>query len=314
MADPIDVAARRLISRYQAQRPLRAGSLLMTIFGDSIAPRGAAVTLASLIRLGGVFGLNERLVRTAMARLALDGWLRSRREGRVSEYRLSKAGRERFDAATRHIYGPSEAPWGGAWTLVVLPDTDRRARESARRFLGWAGFGEPLPGFFAHPTLPVAEAEALLRRNAGPRTAFVLSTGSCPPDSHAALVARGWDRAALAARYQRFLRQFATAGGAIDQRNDARPEAAFVIRTLLIHEYRRIHLRDPVLPTALLPKHWVGHEAYELCRHVYARVSPAAEHYLDQQAATLHGPLPPHDETWGRRFGGLTDAGTARRR
>jgi len=43
---PVPAAVRALLRRWRAQRPLRAGSLLITIFGDAIAPRGAAVTLA----------------------------------------------------------------------------------------------------------------------------------------------------------------------------------------------------------------------------------------------------------------------------
>ncbi len=61
-----------------AQRPLRGGSLLITLFGDAIAPRGGAVTLGSLIRLAAPFGLTERLVRTSVARLAREGWLAAR--------------------------------------------------------------------------------------------------------------------------------------------------------------------------------------------------------------------------------------------
>ena len=66
---------RSLLRHFRAQRPLRGGSLLVTVFGDAIAPRGGAVTLESLIRLAAPFGLTERLVRTSVARLAREGWL-----------------------------------------------------------------------------------------------------------------------------------------------------------------------------------------------------------------------------------------------
>ena len=68
-----------LIARFRRQRPLRGGSLIVTIFGDAIMPRGGAIALGSLIELAAPFGLNERLVRTATARLAKDGWLMGRR-------------------------------------------------------------------------------------------------------------------------------------------------------------------------------------------------------------------------------------------
>src|ERR1700728_727388 len=98
-------AGAELLARFRRQRPLRGGSLIVTVFGDSIMPRGGAVTLGSLIALAEPFGLNERLVRTAAARLAKDGWLEGRRAGKLSEYRLSHDGRERFAEATKRIYG-----------------------------------------------------------------------------------------------------------------------------------------------------------------------------------------------------------------
>ena len=38
-------AAAELVNRFRRQRPLRAGSLIVTIFGDSIMPRGGAIAL-----------------------------------------------------------------------------------------------------------------------------------------------------------------------------------------------------------------------------------------------------------------------------
>ena len=96
--------AAELVAGFRRQRPLRGGSLIVTLFGDSIMPRGGAVALGSLIELAAPFGLNERLVRTATARLAQQGWLEGRRAGKHSEYHLSKNGRVRFAEATKRIY------------------------------------------------------------------------------------------------------------------------------------------------------------------------------------------------------------------
>src|SRR6266446_10097790 len=118
---PLPAPVRALLRDFRAQRPLRGGALLITVFGDSIAPRGGAVTLGSLIRLAAPFGLTERLVRTAVARLARDGWLAAQRSGRRSEYRLTRGGGERFAEATQRIYGESPRDWDGRWTLAVAP-------------------------------------------------------------------------------------------------------------------------------------------------------------------------------------------------
>src|SRR5271165_5154247 len=121
MARNASAACRELLARFRRQRPLRGGSLIITIFGDSIMPRGGAVSLGSLITLAAPFGLNERLVRTAAARLAQQGWLEGRRAGKRSEYHLSKTGRQRFAEATKRIYSAPDSAWAGRWTLIVLP-------------------------------------------------------------------------------------------------------------------------------------------------------------------------------------------------
>src|SRR5271167_4477720 len=111
MAEDSNRVAAELVERFRRQRPLRAGSLIVTVFGDSIMPRGGAVALGSLIHLAAPFGLNERLVRTATARLAHEGWVEARRVGKRSEYRLTDGGRERFADATERIYGAPQASW-----------------------------------------------------------------------------------------------------------------------------------------------------------------------------------------------------------
>lgn len=72
---PFTARTRTLLTRFRRQRPLRGGSLLVTILGDAIAPRGGTVALASLIRLAAPFGLTERLVRTSIGRLAKEHWV-----------------------------------------------------------------------------------------------------------------------------------------------------------------------------------------------------------------------------------------------
>ena len=69
--DAVDVLAED----YGSMRPLRGGSLIITVFGDAILPRGGSIWLGSLIKLVQPLGLSERLVRTSVFRLAQDGWL-----------------------------------------------------------------------------------------------------------------------------------------------------------------------------------------------------------------------------------------------
>ncbi|MBS0374184.1 MAG: phenylacetic acid degradation operon negative regulatory protein PaaX [Proteobacteria bacterium] len=305
MREPSNPAAG-LIARFRRQRPLRAGSLIVTIFGDSIAPRGGAITLGSLIPLLGPFGVTERLVRTSVGRLAQDGWLTAERAGRLSEYHLADEGRQRFADATRRIYAGPRSDWSGQWTLVRLAGVDGGRRRAVRDALRWEGFGELEPGWLVHPTLTPGEARTLLESAGLGDQALILASRAPESATDARLVADGWDLRELAARYDRFLRDFAPLATWL--RAAPSPADAFIVRTLLVHEYRKIHLRDPLLPPALEPSDWPGSAAYELCRTIYERVLPAAEAHLTRVAARLAGPLPAPDAALFRRFGGLRRA------
>jgi len=300
---PFPPAIRGLLRHFRVQRPLRGGSLLITIFGDAIAPRGGAVTLGSLIRLAAPFGLTERLVRTSVARLARDGWLAARRAGRRSEYRLTRSGAQRFADATRRIYGENPRDWDGQWTLVLLPVTTRQQAE-VRKELRWLGFGQLAPALFAHPACTAREARAWLQAVPGATAALLLHSANADLAVDRQLAARGWDLGELARRYQRFIARFLPVEAAVAAASIT-PETAFVVRTLLIHEYRKIHLQDPLLPPALLSANWVGAAAYDLCRRLYARLFAAAEVHLSTTAQQLQRPLPPASSAAHARFGGL---------
>jgi len=294
-------AVRRLLRQFRSQRPLRGGSLLITIFGDAIAPRGGAVTLGSLIRLAQPFGLTERGVRTSVARLARQGWLATRRSGRRSEYRLTPHGGKRFAEATRRIYGQALRRWDGRWTLLLLSPGAGTA--PLREGLKWLGFGQLTPLLLAHPALGAPEARRRLRELGAAGTALLLESRSGALAADRRLASQGWDLKDLARRYRRFLKRFAPLEASAAQPLPA--ATAFLVRTLLIHEYRKIHLQDPLLPPALLPHAWVGTAAYELCRRLYARLFSAAEAHLSAHAHRLHRPLPPANSAAHARFGGL---------
>jgi phenylacetic acid degradation operon negative regulatory protein len=116
-----------------------------------------------------------------------------------------------------------------------------------------------------------------------------------------------WDLAALAADYRRFLALF---GRVIDRFRmrpieTSDPAQCFVVRTLLIHAFRRVLLRDPRLPPALLPLDWPGAAAYALTRDFYRLTAARAETHLAATLAVNGSPWPPADASFHDRFGGL---------
>jgi phenylacetic acid degradation operon negative regulatory protein len=159
---------------------------------------------------------------------------------------------------------------------------------------------------FAHPNSNLEQAREWLRNLDVARDALLLKSSSDDIVIDRAVVAAGWDLGELARRYRRFVDSFAAAETALASRDAVTPESAFVIRTLLIHEYRKIHLQDPLLPPALLPNDWVGSSAYDLCAKLYAKVFAAAEEFLTATASTLEEALPLADASAYARFGGIS--------
>jgi phenylacetic acid degradation operon negative regulatory protein len=303
--NPEKAIAADLVGAFRRQRPLRGGSLIVTIFGDSIMPRGGAVALGSLIELAAPFGLNERLVRTATTRLAQEGWLEGRRAGKLSEYRLSKNGRDRFAEATKRIYSEPDREWSGRWTLIVVPPMPSLKRRLIREELVWRGFGEISANVFAHPEFDSRELRSQRRASALLSKVIAFDAVLAEDDAPQRLVQLGWDLDDLGLRYQRFVKRFAPVHDELRRRRETEPRECFLVRTLLIHEYRRLHLRDPLLPGQLLRADWPGAQAAALCREIYARVFAPSESYLSRVAATLKGPLPAADASVLQRFGGI---------
>ena len=115
-------AALDQILSHVRNEPSRTWSIIITLYGDVIVPRGASVWLGTLLKFFQAIGIADGVVRTATSRLASDGWLERIRVGRNSFYRLAPKGQETFRAATARIYSASSPPWRGGFTLVFAGD------------------------------------------------------------------------------------------------------------------------------------------------------------------------------------------------
>jgi len=302
----IESASRKLVAEFSSRRTLRTGSLITTVFGDAIAPRGGSVWLGSLIEAMANFGVSERLVRTSVFRLVQDGWLQSTQVGRRSYYSLSDEGRERFGRATQKIYGEPVTDWDGQWCLVMLADLDADRRDSVRKELGWLGFGALASSVLAHPAPELNELDAVLQRLEVADDVVVMSGETIRNDAGMRKRAEAsWNLADIDARYASFVQRFRPLIAAYSKNSEVEPKAAFIVRTLLIQEYRKVLLRDPQLPAELLPPNWHGNAAYQLCRNLYQAVYKQADRYLTATLETADGPLPPVNKAFAKRFGGL---------
>jgi len=273
------------ITSFLSEEPPRSKSLVMTIFGDAVVPHGGMVWLGSLIDMLAPFGVNDRLLRTSVFRLAQEGWLGSQRDGRRSNYAIMPEAQRRLSRAYRRIYAPLTTHWSGHWTLVLgVNGLDAAERSSMRKELLWEGYSVIAPGIACHPAGDAEALEALLTRMGMLSKVYVCQVSELPgvrgkPLSD--LVAEGWDLSDVIAGYTRFVDRFTPLlAGLRAADGPIAPEQAFVVRSLVIHAYRRVQLHDPQLPVELLPNPWPGAAAYELARELYKLTWEQAEQHI----------------------------------
>jgi phenylacetic acid degradation operon negative regulatory protein len=299
------------IARFLAEEPPRSKSLVVTIFGDAIVPHGGLVWLGSLIDLLAPFGVNDRLLRTSVFRLAQEGWLGSQRDGRRSSYSITPGAMARFVHAHRRIYAPLTLHWDGSWTMIFNAGNALAAdeRSALRKELLWEGYSMIAPGIFGHPAADPQVLDDMLTRLGLQGKLFVCQARSLPQVAArplSELVAEGWDLSLVAQGYSQFMAQFQPLQAPLQEQGEAvTPEQAFVIRSLLIHAYRRVQLHDPQLPVELLPEPWPGAQAYELARAIYLQVYAAAEQYILATMRKEDEQAPAAEALFYQRFGGL---------
>lgn len=261
--------------RLGLERP-RAKSLIVTIYGDSLLPRGGRCWLSDLIRLVGPLGVNERMTRTAVFRLVQDGLLEAERVGRQSRYTLTSKGWNTFDSAQSRIYGNTNAEKSESWTTILVPKSlESDTRTALVRALGWIGYAELSPGLLGAPQ-PAKQAQDVLRDMDMAGHCMLFDSRPVTPDLLPGLVFGAWSLETLASDYETYLNTF----DALTVEEINADQDAFELRTLLIHAYRRILLRDPALPEDQLPKDWPGHHARVLTATLYHQLSPRVDQFL----------------------------------
>ena len=275
---------RYLVGRMQTPRQitvaalvepgaLRAASFIVTLYGDVVEPRGGLLWMGTLVEVCALVGISETRVRTAVSRLVAAGRLEGMREGRRSYYRLA-----RRRGASSPPPPPSSSP-------------RRRGRRVAdRRGRGGRGLRRPRGGLVIGPDAGAPPGEGL---------AFAASWRQ----GRAALrrfADERWGLAAQAGAYAGFSCPLRAARC----RASGEDEASFVARTLLVHAFRAVVLRDPRLPAEALPGDWPEARARALFAAL-RRLSPCGRFVRRPGFASLDGPLPAETEATRRRLSDL---------
>lgn len=223
----------RVIQSFGALGGQRVWSLLVTVFGDLAQEPGQMIEGRTLSVIMAGMEIRPEATRVALHRLRNDGWISSQKVGRASHHSLTDLGRSQSAVAARRIYGRAQN--AADWQAVVLPavDADQALTLQAR------GFAEIAPRVFIGPA------------GWAPDGALCLVGKDIPPWVQAAVLP---DAAA-----QDYANLYRVLQDAAAQLNDPlAPLERAVLRTLVVHNWRRIVLKHPDMPAGLLPADWQG--------------------------------------------------------
>ncbi|MGH1353967.1 MAG: PaaX family transcriptional regulator C-terminal domain-containing protein [Thalassovita sp.] len=256
-----------LITALHDEGRLRVWSLVITVFGDSVQLRGGRIANLRLQKLLGRIGIEPGTIRTALSRLGRDGWVSSEREGRNSYYRLTKEGLAQFADATSRIYAPPRNDPVTEWVLAVGSD---------------------------QPGIPVAPGVVLRPADQPSPAPDCAVTGDLTALS-AAMRANLLTKAHQTALSALFADLDALAGSSLS------PLEAAAARTLLIHRWRRIVLRHPEPPVALLPPVFAGRDPRTEVAAAYSALTQGAEDWFDSVLQDVSA-MPSAHPDFAKRF------------
>jgi phenylacetic acid degradation operon negative regulatory protein len=261
---------------------VHARSALFDLYGDHLLPRGGVAPVAALIRLLAPLGVRAPAVRTAVSRMVSQGWLEPVELDAAPGYALTERARLRLDQAGTRIYRTDSAGWDGRWHVRVLaPIAERSRRERVRSQLRFLGMAPVSDSTWISPRASV-EVDRLLLDEGLP--AVCLTTADIGPVQ---LLLDAFDVDTLARDYEAWL---ADASGLVRSARSAGlangapadDVAAFVVRSELVHSWRKFLFRDPGLPSSLLPADWPGRRAAAFFDEHAASLLPSANRFIDQ--------------------------------
>ena len=270
---------------------LRAWSLAVSFLGDCIVPRGGEVGVATISQVLAAFGVDAGVTRTSMSRLASDGWVARQKVGRNSFYALTPLALAASETASRRIYAAHHPETPCGWRVVYAGGLGKREQASLRTALRRRGAAELAPQTYCLP----AGDDPLEASGAIAMTTEPLSEGDAR-----LLVARAFDLAALGQDYARFVAAFAPVRDSLEAGRKLAGLDALAMRVFVVHAFRRIVLRDPMITAPYLPDGWPGFAARATTAAIWRALLRPSEAWLDANAASAYGPLPARSASWQR--------------
>ena len=289
------------VKQHIKQNRISCTSMVVTIFGDIVSQHGSWLWLSSLIKTLEPFGFNDRQVRTSVYRLVQSNWLQGNKVGRCSYYCFT-------DFAMAH-YASDQADGNKNWILVLPISVPNDKKEEFRKSLLWQGFNTLVSGLYAHPSCDTSSLDEAIHELGLAGNVIILNGSVADLNSQSViktLIKDRWQLSELETSYRDFLNFYRPLCQQILNKHDKSEQLSttecFLLRAILIHDYRRILLRDPDFPQAMLSLGWVGYEAHDLVKKMYKVLGEPSTTYIEENMNNAQGKLPEASNKFHQRF------------
>ncbi len=297
------------VKEHIKQSKISCTSMVVTVFGDIVSQHGSWIWLSSLIKALEPLGFNERQVRTSVYRLVQNNWLQGNKVGRCSYYCFTDFAMAYYEKAERRIYAAEQADWNQNWILVLPISVPDDKKEEFVKSLLWQGFNTLVSGLYAHPSCDASSLNEAIHELGLTGNVIILNGSIADLNSQSvikSLIKDRWKLSELEKSYREFLDFYRPLCQQLLNKHDKSEQLStteyFLLRVTLIHDYRRVLLRDPDFPQAMLTQGWVGYEAHDLVKRMYKVLGEPSTAYIQENMKNAQGKLPDATNKFYQRF------------
>ncbi len=224
--------------------------------------------------------------------------------GRKSFYSFTESAHNHYIKAARRIYATS-TQYDNKWLLVIPSFVEENKLVSFKRQLKWLGFSSLTSGVYAHPSIEQSSLEETIKELEITDSVVIFSGQTIDDKSTMALkklVFEKWDLKDLQQQYRDFIITYEPILMSLENGAKWSSQQYFLLRILLVHEYRRILLKDHELSCNMLPSQWHGYKANQLIRTLYSKLSRQSCNYIVASLEAMDGSLPKASTEFNQRF------------
>lgn len=219
----------------------RVWSLVISLFGDLAQDEGQSIDGPVLSTIMQGLDIKPEAGRVALHRLRKEGWLQSTKSGRISHHSLTPEGRAQSVEASPRIYA-NPHQMAPDWCVVIV---EQGSAETETKLTDM-GFTAISPRIFVGPTGQTPLSGAMtFQGDQVPTWLIEQAEPKKLQDSYAALLPA--------------LQKLQTA---LTNSNASSPMEIAILRCLVVHNWRRLVLKHPMLPAPLIDSSSPAHQCH----------------------------------------------------